>query len=396
MSVLMSPKGLTEEAGRPGSPMLLGAPDIPVRRASGRFWLGLLLMVAMPVAGSAWYLWEQAADRYASRTAFSIRSNDTTAPLEIFGSITQLGTSSAMMDGEILYDFIQSQPMLETVAEQMELDQVYNRAPEDWLFRLGADQPVEELLDHWHLMTDVSIDPATGILTVEARAFDPLEAKQIATAVLEASTALVNALSEAARADAVRYAAVELEEAEARLRRIRTDLRAFRDLEQEVDPTQNAQAALGLVATLEEDRARTQVQLDQLAGILNPQAPRVQALRRRIATLDGQIAAERTRLGSGNPAREGRQLADVVGDYEELVVDREFAEQAYTLALATYEQAQAEARRQNRYLAVHIEPTLSEEAEYPDRWTWLATLSAISLAFWAIASLVTANIREHR
>ncbi|MEM1299323.1 MAG: capsule biosynthesis protein [Pseudomonadota bacterium] len=389
----MSVQELAPPRPRPSVHHLLGATAPPASRAWGAI-LTFVLMVLLPFAAANVYLWAYAAERYASRTAFSIRSNDTTAPLEIFGAITQLGTSSAVMDGEILYDFIQSQAMLDAAEQTLDLAAIYNRAPEDPLFALGEDQPVEELLDHWLWMTDVAIDPGTGILTVEARAFAPEDARAIAGAILEASAALVNTLSDAAREDAVRHAAGELEGAEARLRAIRSDLRAFRDLEQEVDPTQNAQAALGLVATLEEDRARTQVQLDQLAGVLNNQAPRVQGLRRRLATLDARIAEERTRLGSGSTTEDGRQLADVVGDYEELVVDREFAEQAYTLALATFEQAQAEARRQSRYLAVHIEPTLSEEAEYPDQPIWLGASLAALLAAWAIAMLVVANIRE--
>lgn len=372
----------------------------PVRRARTPWLaiLGFVLCVGGTAAFTALYLWQFAADRYGSRTAFSIRSNESTAPLEIFGSITQLGTSSAQMDGEILYDFIQSQQMLDAVRARVDLERIYNARPEDPLFTLGTEEPVEELLDHWALMTDVAIDPATGILSVETRAFSAEDARAIARAVLRSSADLVNEISEAARNDAVRFAALELEDAEERLRQIRTKLRAFRDLEQEVDPTLNAQAALGLVATLEEDRARTQVQLDQLKGILDGQAPRVQALRRRIATLDARIAEERTRLGTGAQSQDAnaRPLADVVGEYEELVVDREFAEQAYTLAMATYEQAQAEARRRNRYLAVHIRPTLSDEAEYPDRIVWLLSVTGLAFALWAIGLLVLANMRERR
>jgi capsular polysaccharide transport system permease protein len=372
----------------------------PVRKARTPWWtiLTFLFCVGGTAGATALYLWQYAADRYASRTAFSIRSNESTAPLEIFGSITQLGTSSARLDGEILYDFIQSQQLLDAVRTNVDLEQIYNSRQEDPIFTLGIGEPVEELLDHWALMTDVAIDPATGILSVEARAFSAEDAHAISEAVLQASADLVNEISEAARKDAVHFAALELEDAEQRLRLIRTKLRAFRDIEQEVDPTLNAQAALDLVATLEEDRARTQVQLDQLTGVLDAQAPRIQALRRRIATLDARISEERTRLGTGKQTQdaESRPLADVVGDYEELVVDREFAEQAYTLAMATYEQAQAEARRRNRFLAVHIRPTKSDEAEYPDRIVWLLTMSGLAFAIWAIGSLLLVNIREHR
>ena len=337
-------------------PARLGREPVARARTPWGLILTFLALVVAPTVLAAGYLWIWAADRYASTAAFSIRSNDATAPVEIFGAITQLGASSARMDGEILYGFIQSQQMLDAVRARLDLEGIYAKAPDDPVYAFAPGQTVEELLDHWDLMTDVSIDPSNGILTIETRAYSPDDARAIAQAVLDASAELVNTLTETAREDAVRHAAVELAEAEERLRAIRVRLRAFRDSEQEVDPTQNAAAALELVSALEQDRARAQVRLEQIAGVLDADAPRVVALRRRIATLDARIAEERTRLGSGtSPVEDGaRPLSAIVGDYEELVVDREFAEQAYTLALATYEQAQAEARRQSRYLAVHI------------------------------------------
>ncbi len=85
-----------------------------------------------------------------------------------------------------------------------------------------------------------------------------------------------------------------------------------------------------------------------------------------------------------------------LGEFEELVVDREFAEQSYTLALATYQQAEAEARRRHRYLAAHIEPTLSEDPEYPDRPLLIAAVFLLALAAWSILVLAGYNIRDRR
>ncbi|MEM7056119.1 MAG: capsule biosynthesis protein [Pseudomonadota bacterium] len=360
--------------------------------------LGFLLIALGPALLCLWYLETHAADRYASRAAFSIRSNEAGPALEIFGAVAQLGGGGTTTDGQILYDFIQSQQIVEQIREAVPLELIWNKAERDLLFALGQDQPVEELHDHWDRMVDISLDSATGILTLETQAFTPEDSLTIAKAILRSSSNLVNQLSDGAREDAVRFAATELDSAETRLRKIRTRLRSFRDLEQEVDPTQNAKAALGLVATLEEERARTQVRLDDLLGALDDQAPRVTSLKRRIRTLDEQIAQERTRLGRGDAgaAGSGRALSDIVGDYEELLVDREFAEQTYRLALATYEQAQTEARRRHRHLAVHVRPTLSERADHPDKPVWLITVSLAGFAFWAVLMLVIGNIRERR
>ena len=140
------------------------------------------------------------------------------------------------------------------------------------------------------------------------------------------------------------------------------------------------------------------IKLEQLSGILDPLAPQIRALQRRIETIDKRIAEERTRLGTGGPkAKAGdRPLSRVVGDYEELLVDREFAEQAYTVSLANHQQALVEARRRHRHLAVHIPPTLSEEAEYPDRPVLILTVFVLFFAAWSILNLIVGNIAERR
>ena len=210
------------------APLSLVDPSPPVgrRRFGWRQFLAtlwFLFCVGGPVAAGGWYLSEHAADRYASRTAFAIRSNDQAAPLEIFGAVAQLGSGTAAADGQTLYDFLQSQQIVEVLRKRLPLDQMWNRT-EDQLFRLGDAQPIEEVHDHWDLMTDISLDHGTGILSFEIRAYTPEDAQTLANAVLTASVELVNALSENAREDAVRFAKDELDNAERRLREIRVQM----------------------------------------------------------------------------------------------------------------------------------------------------------------------------
>ena len=373
-----------------------GSPPARVRRRHWLAMLAFLLLVALPTVLAGAYLYTTAADRYASRLAFSIRSGDTAPSLEILGTVTQLGGSSMLTDGRILYDFIRSQQIVETVRTRLPLEEYWNRRPEAWVFSLGRDQSIEELVDYWNRMVDVSLDPVTGIITIEVRAFTANDAQAIAAAILAASTDLVNRLSETARTDAVRFAALELEAAEARLRVIRARLAQFRDRAQEVDPSENARMAVDLLAGLEQELAGARVRLGILRATLDENAPRIGLLKRRIAALEARIEAERTRLGRGSATDNAQAgaLSRIVGEYEELVVDRDFAEQAYSLALAAYQQAEAEARRRHRYLAPHIAPTLAEEAEYPDRPMLLGGLFLLAVAVWSILVLGAWNLRD--
>jgi capsular polysaccharide transport system permease protein len=307
--------------------------------------------------------------------------------------------SSGGADAEIVYEFVRSQKMIEAAQAALPLAEMYNRPERDFVFTLGQDRPVEDVVDYWNWMTDVSFDPSTGIVRFEARAFTPEDAHAVAAFALQESTRLVNDLSEQAREDSIRVARSAVAEAEERLREARRAMREFRNVEQEVDPTQNASATLGLVAALEQELASTRVELDSHLQLVGEQSPRVNQLRQRIASLEKQIAQERSRLGAGASAaatgEEGR-FASVISAYEERKVDLEFAQNAYTSALAAFEQAQIEARRQSRFLAPHIEPTLSVAPQYPQRALLsLATLGLLTVA-WAVVLLVVYNVKERR
>lgn len=99
---------------------------------------------------------------------------------------------------------------------------------------------------------------------------------------------------------------------------------------------------------------------------------------------------------AGAAGTEGRRFADLVAEYEELVVDREFAENVYVAALSSYESAQIEARRQMRFLAPHIHPTLSEEPQHPRRALLAAGVFLALSALWATLLLIAYNIRDRR
>ena len=86
----------------------------------------------------------------------------------------------------------------------------------------------------------------------------------------------------------------------------------------------------------------------------------------------------------------------MIGAYEELRVDLEFANAAYTQALAGLAAARAESRRQSRYLAPHIQPTLAESALYPRRALLAGLVGLFLMLGWGIVMLVYYNVRDNR
>ena len=351
------------------------------------------LLVLLPFAALVWYLWAVAEDQYASVTSFSVRREDQASPMEMLGGFAGLSTGSSS-DTDILYAFIRSQDMVARIDARLDLRAMYGRPGLDPVFTLPAGATVEDLRDHWQRMVRVSYDQGDGIIELTALAFTPQGAQQLATAILDESTAMINDLSAAARADATRHAQDELDRAMARLQAARGALTGFRSTHRIVDPGADLQSQMGVINTLNTQLAEALIELDMLLQATDAADPRVRLRRDRIAVIEARIAAERGKLGAGSGGSEA--YATVIGEFERLTVEREFAEQSYLSALAAHDVARAEAQRQNRYLAAHVRPTLAETAEYPQRLRIAALAGLFLLLGWSVLTLIAWSIRDRR
>ncbi|MBL4806812.1 MAG: hypothetical protein JKY31_05920 [Rhodobacteraceae bacterium] len=355
--------------------------------------LSFLLLVLLPFSAAVTYIYVFAADQYHSHTAFSVRSEEFANPLDILGAFTQTG-GSTNADSAILNDFILSQPMVQIMDAELNLLEIFNRSPDDVVFSLGDSPSIEDLVQYWARMVSVSVDSSSGVIDLETRAFSAADAQIITEAIIRQSIVLINDLSRIAREDATKFAHEDLVAAEARLKDIRLRVREFRNETQIINPEADLAAQMGVLSVLENRLADALVEHEVLLTYATDGDARVTQIDSRIRAIRTQIAAEKGNIGAENS--DGRPLSEVIGQYEELLVDLEFSQTAYTAALIAEEQARAEARRQSRYLAIHIPATLSEEAQYPQRFV-LSLLAAVFLfSAWAVLVLIGYNVRDRR
>lgn len=379
------------------------APQPPVRPTAGKarlrrrhvaLMLSFLLVVVAPVAASGWYLWARAVDQYASYLGFSVRSETGAGTSELLGGLTSLVgmTSNSSTDTDILYKFIQSHDLVERVDERLDLRRIWSKAPGDPIFGYTGNESLEDLLSEWERKVRIYYDD--GMIDLRVLAFDPQDARAITQAIFDESTRMINRLNDIAREDALRYARDDLAEALARLKAARQDMMAFRNRHQLVDPSADVQGQVGVVTSLQQQLAEALVQLGLLRANAQPGDPRIEQAELRIGIIRDQIDEERQKFGSETAT--GEALSEVVGQFESLTVDREFAERSYTAALATYDTARAEASRQSRYLAAYVKPTLAQESKYPERGKLLLIMSGFLLILWIIGVLIFYSLRDRR
>ena len=89
-------------------------------------------------------------------------------------------------------------------------------------------------------------------------------------------------------------------------------------------------------------------------------------------------------------------MAQLFGEYERLLVDVEFAEQSYQAARAVFETALSDARRDTRYLAAHVLPTLAEQSMFPKRGLILSFIALGAFLAWALTALLAFSFLDRR
>lgn len=352
-------------------------------------------MVIIPTGGAAWYLYTVAADQYASRIGFAVRTEETGSAIQILGGITELSGSSSS-DTDILNEYIRSQEIVERVDARLDLRRMYTKPDNDPYFAFDDSGTIEDLVAYWARMVRISYDGSSKLIEVRANAFAPEDAQAIAQAIFEESSRMINALSAIAREDATRYARDELERAVDRLKEARETLTRFRSVTQIVDPTADIQGQLGLLNTLQAQMAETLIDLDLMRETTREGDPRITQAERRIEVIRNRISEERGKFGAGTSSAEGEDYATLIGQFESLSVDREFAEQSYIAALSTLDSAQAEAQRQSRYLAAYIKPSLPQRAQYPQRELLVGLVALFSFLGWGVLALIFYSLRDRR
>ncbi len=367
-------------------------------RMKRRHWglvASFLAVVLLPVSAAAIYMWGFAEDQYASTTGFTVRQEEGGSASALMGGLADFVGAGTGSNAEVLYEFIQSQDIVNKIAERVDLIGHYSQNwPADPAFSIWPGATIEDLVWYWKRMVRVSFDQSTGLIEVQVRAFDGATAQRIAKAIIAASQEMINNLNETARRDSLRYAERDLAEAVERLKSAREALTAFRVRTQIVDPEADIQGRMVVLNNLQQQLAQALVDYDLLLLSTDAGDPRRQQAERRISVIRERIREERKSFSTDSVTASGQDYPTLMAEYESLRVDREFAEQTYRAALTALEAARSNAARQSLYLATYIQPTAPQEAEYPNRFMLVGLVALFALMAWAIMALIYYSLRD--
>jgi BexC/CtrB/KpsE family polysaccharide export inner-membrane protein len=207
--------------------------------------------------------------------------------------------------------------------------------------------------------------------------------------MLELAEDQVNRLNKRGRADVVEQSEREVRDAEEAARRAAVALAEFRNASGIIDPEKQAAVQLQMISKLQDELIGSRMQLLQLRSMA-PENPQIPVLEVRISGLAREIDRQ-----LGFVAGSRRSLSATAARYQRLLLDRDFADKRLAAAMASLQDARAEALRKQAYVERIAQPSLPDEAQEPRRLRGIFATFVLGLVAWAILSMLLAGIREH-
>ena len=354
-----------------------------------------LIALIIPTVCAFVYFSLLASPMYVSEASFAVRSAGNNAPAVagIAAAMLSSGGGGSGTDPFIINDYIQSLDIVQDIDKELGLVKHYTARNHDMISRLWQHPTQDELLRYWRRVMVPQLSMDTGIISIEARAYSPEMAQKITQAVLARSEALVNAMNERSRNDAVELAHREVKRAEERVKAAQIALKKFRDVHATLDPKTTAAGLQDIVVRLETEATSLRTKIAETSSYMRPNTPVLKAYRQRLAAVEEQLAQEKQRV-AGTSAAESN-LSSLVAGYEELSREAEFAQQQLIAAMGTLERARVEQATQSRYVVAYQQPTLPDESLYPRPLLFTLYTFGGALIVLGLLSLIWASIREH-
>jgi capsular polysaccharide transport system permease protein len=369
------------------------------RKPLGRIIL-FVLLVAVPIAGTAAYLFGFAADRFESEAVFVVRNPQQADGALLSGNgrnaadVFSQAVPMASDDSFAVQEFILSRDAMRLAGEQLNLRHIFAGPATDplWHFPSIVGSDTEEALYRTYLRhVDVHYDFNTNISVLSVQAFVPADAQRLAAVLLGLSEDLVNRLNERGEQDAIRAAAVDVAQARDAASQAIDQMMAFRIRANVVDPSGSANALSKVLVTLLGELIDTRAQIDVIRTTA-PRSPQLVPLEAKAASIQRQVDNEKANIGHGDAA-----LAPQIAEYERLDLASKFADQALMGALASQERAREQAERKQIYLDRIATPAAPDEARYPWRILDLLVVAlAAGLLFALLTPLTHGKVRQLR
>lgn len=331
--------------------------------------------------------------RFVSESKVAIKRSDDLASNSVnFGLLLGAINPSSVEDALYLKEYINSPDMLAVLDKQLNFRQAFSQSGLDFLHHLSPDETTEKFLRYYRERLSVTYDDKAGLLAIRTQGFTPEFALNFNKAVLKESERFINELSHRIARDQLAFAEKEMEKSRSRLNNSKSELLAYQNSNNVLDPEAQALAASSLVNTLMGQKIQMEAELRTLLTYLRDDAAQVVSVRNAIASMQAQIDNEKGKI----TAPQGDKLNRMAVEFEEIRSRVTFDNELYKLALTSIEKTRVEAARKLKVLSVISSPQQPQESTFPNIPYLIACWLLVCCLMFGTLKLLLAVIEDHR
>ncbi|MDR2341933.1 MAG: capsule biosynthesis protein [Campylobacteraceae bacterium] len=350
------------------------------------------IVVTIPFTLAIFYYLFFAADRYVSESIISVKqAGESSSNAAGFAAIVGINTNSKE-DTLYLREYMHSLDMLKNLEKEINLREMYTAEKLDFLYRFYDFLPQENFLEYYKSRVAIAYDDMSGLLKVNVEAFKPEDAQALSQLILKNSEIFVNELSHIMSRKQLEFAEKELNKSETRFGTAKEAILNFQNTYGIFNPIEQAQSQATLALEFGVELAKKETDLAALSSYLQDSAPQILTLKSEIKAIKEQIKKESSRVA----AKSDDSTNTLASKYQTLLIEADFAQELYKLALGAVEQARIESAKQIKHLSVIQQPSMPQSAKYPREIYNLITLLAMLFLLYGITRLIKATIEDHK
>lgn len=355
------------------------------------------VVVLLPTAVVAFYLWFLASPQYISETHFLVQGKSINAPaMGGLGSLLESGHGGSQ-DTYAVQDYMMSRDALKMLIEKADLRGVFNSPFADFWAKfpsLFSRNDFEDFYAYYRRHIKAQIDEETGISHLKVRTFSAADSRHIAQILLDAGERLVNEMNNRQRYNILHAAQIELEASLKELHDTEMQLAFYRYRNEVIDPMKQAMPMVGTAVSLEMAISAMEAEKKQLESTA-PYSPLIKVYGQRIDSMKVQLKGMRAHMVGQRGEGGDISLVPKLLGYDELEIRKGLIEKKILAETSSLEVAKAQADRQMLYVTVVAQPSLPDYAEYPRDLIVLLITFVSSLMVYATGALLVSGAREH-
>lgn len=337
--------------------------------------------------------WIFSSDRYVSEATILIQNTEEIASpsMDITTLLSGMGGPNKS-DQLLLSEYLLSVDMLKKLDNILNLRSYYSDSKWDFASRMWLGKYYVEWFHRYYLSrVTVTYDEFNGVLRIQAQAYDPDTAYNIAKILVQDGEKFMNEMSHSLARVQVEFLNKQVDQSQTQVLIASKNLLNFQNKKGLISPKATIESINTIISKLEEQRTNLQTQLSSLPHKLEKNHPTKKALEQSLLAIERQINQEQKKLASTN----GNPLNSLMEEEQLLQLDLKFKQDIYKTSLIALEKGKMDAARTIKQVSIIQHPVIPEYALQPKRIYGIAVTLFISFLILGILNLLKFIILDH-